>query len=775
MNKRVCFMLFLLISGVFLGNTQQSQENNADSEEGEEEDRGQDQNQNDGGILPKSMIVSAKDADNSYSPMSLRPEVQNPLPKGSKLDTLTDDQVRDEAKPLNDWAYEDPKGMRRDINLRRSSVPNINESMDKMYQNVIDHLGMINCKHPHTGSKSTETQFIESLLSTQTPTDNYSLCDQDIAPVVFMPLSDLKSTRSSIYRYFKDNIYQPLGYEFPANRFSYADTISDLINMDKDNSVIHKNMQGLNFANFSNIITEAFKSIELFSSDFDKNKGTISKQMIDILKSFHIFWNVLRQKNQIGQTKSQTLAIVKNMMHQFKKTNAAMKATTLSILENVRNGYFRFMRAHRYQQLVQKNPLDTIAFQMVERYKQNVVRIKNRIVDGFSTVSEMSEFLEMLTAFHAVNFNAHYSAEESIHLFQQKIANVITTTYNVFQDVMVQNHDDSFFQVRDFTAILLLKMMHRNYVMLKYYTMEEFLKLQKEGSQKVFEKVIKFYEEIIDSVLLIPSTCQSSIGKQLEICFKENLDKVLGNYSRKYMLQASIAGVNLFRFVQQSFDEIVKDLQTAGASDNFILFKSKFVKRTSEFFRAFRSRYQINDMADVEELEDNIGFQVEKIKTENSMLPLSLAMIDSFDKELYNFFLEIKSSYNPYAPVTKDPRILNSIVQKLKTVILNFKSDNAKRIDVPIEQLFRTVYRQAKMWVEQHSVHFVVNTHPVNLRFEKSNFLSDSQGKTPDTYDVSFNKPALNANVMTPMSQQQIGFDQSEEMFAARPLHQKIV
>lgn len=703
-------------------------------------------------------------------------------PFGSKKPQMTMDQnseaeIRSSFHPLAEYTYQDKANTLNKIETRIASIPSVNDSMDKIYEKVLDHLSQINCPHNNLNGKSAEAQFIKSLLQTDNakPNDDFSLCDQDIAPIVFMPLSNLQSTRTSIFHHFRDNIYRPLGYEFPEHRFSYTDTINDLINLDKDNSVIHKNMKGLSFANFSGIIEKAFQQIEDSSSNFDQNKGAISKQMIDILKSFHIFWNVLRQKKQIGQSKSQTLSIVKNLMNRFKQTNSAMKATTLNILGNVKDAYFRFMRANKYQELIESKPLETISFQLLERYKQNVLKIKNRDTDQYSLISEIGVFLDMLKAFHVINFHNHRTAEESLKVFQEKIFNPIVTTYNVFQDVLVQNNDNSFFKVRDFTSILLLKMKHRNYVMLNFYGLDEYMRLQENGNPKIFGNVIKFYEEIVDSVMLIPALCEKYIGASLEKCFRENLINTKESYSKKYMLTASISGVELYRYIQQYFDDIVESMAEGGNADDFNLYKTKFISIVSLFFKIFRAHFNINDMQDVEELEDNIGFQIEKAKSANALVPISLAVIDSFDKQLYNFFLNIKSSYNSYAPVTKDQRIMNSIVQKFRILILNFKSDNSKHLDEQINRLFKIVYRQAQLWVEKHSVQFVVNTHPINLAFEKSNFPSETAEKNENVNDLIHDNPVVQSSWMNPMGQQASSYTSAPSEFLGNPAPKNIV
>jgi hypothetical protein len=700
-------------------------------------------------ILPSpSPLLTSADSIQSIS----LPESPNNQP--TPLDLNSEEEARLGVHLLDDHDFTDPDATLGGIDERRAAVPGVDQSMAGIFKDIVGHLKQINCQHT-PANKNAERTFIKTLIE-QSPTaiDPYSLCDEDIAPVVFMPLGDSKSGKTALFRHFQENIYQPLGYEMPAHRFSYADTISDLINLDPDNSVIHKNMHGLNFGNFSGMIGHAFESVESAATDFDRNKGLISKQMIDILKSFHIFWNVLRQKNQIGQTKSQTVAIIKQLMGKFRATNSAMKATTLNILENVKEAYFRFMRAHKYQKLISRKPLETIAFQLLERFKANVVKIRERQTDTFSFVSEIAVFLDMLRAFHTINKERGMTPQESESLFESLIAQPITNTYNVFQDVMVQNNDDSFFRVREFTATLLLKMKHRNHVIIHFFGWNDYFKARISAESRLFDNVVKFYEELVDAVMLIPSTCQEYTDVSLETCFKDRLDADLSEYSKKYMLEASVSGISLFRYVQQALDKVSAEVVGAGDSGDINAFKGVFVTKMSSMFKQFRLDYHINDMSEVEELENNIGFQIEKVKAAYALSPVNMALTDAFDKALYAFFLDIKSSYNGYAPVGKDQRIINSIAQKLVATVSNFKIDHAKQVTPETGRLMEVAVRQSKLWARRHSIQYVVNTHPVNVRVESVSPLADAVLNRMNVNDITLNTPFLGSSAIDNMGQQ---------------------
>ena len=296
--------------------------------------------------------------------------------------------------------------------------------------------------------------------------------------------------------------------------------------------------------------------------------------------------------------------------------------------------------------------------------------------------------------------------------------------------------------------------------------MDIYFKSKANSEHKHFENVIRLYEEISDNLLLIPASCQIISNKQLERCYQEKVDDLLNEYSKKYMLRSSMAGVTLFRFLEDQIDTVINKLSCDGLSDNPVEYKRQYINLMNLFLKFFRNEYKINEMTDVEELENNIGFQVEKSKTENSAIPITLALIDSLDKQLYNFFLDIKTSFNSFSPVSKDERVTSAINVKLKTLILNFKSDNQRNLTADTQKLLAYIIQIGKNWVRKHSVQYVVNTHPVNLRFEKFQNFAEVSSPKVDATDVVLNKPLLAGSMMPNMSEQMAQFNALMKNFA---------
>lgn len=77
-------------------------------------------------------------------------------------------------------------------------------------------------------------------------------------------------------------------------------------------------MQITNNRDFQNMILKTFETVEDISSNFFNNKGQISNIILDMLKKFHIYWNVHRQRGQIDNLHENTLQILKNIYGKYK-------------------------------------------------------------------------------------------------------------------------------------------------------------------------------------------------------------------------------------------------------------------------------------------------------------------------------------------------------------------------------------------------------------------------------------------------------------------------
>ena len=95
------------------------------------------------------------------------------------------------------------------------------------------------------------------------------------------------------------------------------------------------------------MVEKSFETIEESSSNFFNNKGQISNIIVDLLKKFHIYWNVHRTRGQMGDLHHYTYNILKSLYNKYSQTNDAMKAVTLHLVKNINQAYKKFLTADK--------------------------------------------------------------------------------------------------------------------------------------------------------------------------------------------------------------------------------------------------------------------------------------------------------------------------------------------------------------------------------------------------------------------------------------------
>lgn len=81
--------------------------------------------------------------------------------------------------------------------------------------------------------------------------------------------------------------------------------------------MIHPEMQIANNRDFQSMVEKSFETIEESSSNFFNNKGQISNIIVELLKKFHIYWNVHRQRGQMDELHHNTFNILKSLYNKY--------------------------------------------------------------------------------------------------------------------------------------------------------------------------------------------------------------------------------------------------------------------------------------------------------------------------------------------------------------------------------------------------------------------------------------------------------------------------
>jgi hypothetical protein len=121
-------------------------------------------------------------------------------------------------------------------------------------------------------------------------------CGAKLNGTLFEGMENVGYSPYALFGWIKHNLYLPLGYKvYP--KFNYPDVLNGIMDLEKRHSMIHAEMQIPNKRDFARMVDKTFDVMANASIDLDNNRGQISNIIVDLLKKFHIYWNVLRMRH----------------------------------------------------------------------------------------------------------------------------------------------------------------------------------------------------------------------------------------------------------------------------------------------------------------------------------------------------------------------------------------------------------------------------------------------------------------------------------------------
>lgn len=124
----------------------------------------------------------------------------------------------------------------------------------------------------------------------------------------------------------------------------------------------------------------------------------------------------------------------------------------------------------------------------------------------------------------------------------------------------------------------------------------------------------------------------------------------------------------MLHFLNGGIQDIIHQVDVDKKFVTFQDFKADYLRVVYQFGEAFRNKYHIKKMDIVEKLEQELGFQLEKVKDFKSS-KLSYSKIDVLDRKMYDLFLKIKSEFNKFSPINKDKKVMNLIAETINTLV----------------------------------------------------------------------------------------------------------
>lgn len=526
--------------------------------------------------------------------------------------------------------------------------------------------------------------------------DEYqTLCGSVLRRLALHPLGNYDFNHHDFFKYLNEKIYLPLAYKMN-KRDSMAGLLQDLIFLDKDNSLFNGRPLMTNYPVFERSIMAMFEDIAAKTNDLDANQQYISESIISILKRFHLYWNSLRYTNQISKVKVDTKEILQSLLQSYEIKRKFLAEVTRTLVTKIRDAYFRFLRAHRMLEIMNTSGANIMVFQLLRRYKDVVDNIRLNRVSNPKLVHEISLMMELVKAFHIINYKLKKSEPDSITMFNTQILIRLENVYKILQTQL--GSDIRWKDIKDFSATLILKLMHRTFVIFKVNSISQVVNKPLMSYESGFELNTKVFYQLLDNMMLIPRTCANFLV--LKSCAHHEAVKVLRYLAGRYKLKRSTSGWVIFDDISAAVKQVFSKANNL-VWNNFTTFKMYYYQNLFAVLYNLKLRFFIKNMDEVEDLENAIGDLIERTKSESAAGKgrLNLNLIERLDQDIYNKFLNIKAKYNRFSPVRKDLQVLAMIKRDIKKFLASFLENHATDVTPKFQQLVSHINANVKEWV----------------------------------------------------------------------------
>lgn len=541
------------------------------------------------------------------------------------------------------------------------------------------------------------------------------LCSQRLTEDTFSPLGEYNTDHNSFFNYLNNNIYMPLAYNMSRPQ-SLSNSIVDLVTLNNKNALFEGRPLHTNYNEFQQSIFSLFSRVQGGASNVDQNQELISELMISILKRFHLYWNQLRYKDQVDKIKMDTKDVMRNILKEFQVKEKFLFEVTKTLVDHIKTAYMRFMKAHMSVKLLNKTAPSMISHAIIERYEKMLDVIKFSKFTHIKLVREITYMLDLQEAFYAVNYKMGINEPRSMLEFQTEVMENIQHSYNFYVAQISATDKERLIEIRNFTATLLLKMKHMEYIIFRYHSITEFVNMSKTMIYERDPVMVKLYYEILDNMLTIPKKCVNYLV--LKNCALHETNKTLRYIASKYMLKRSNKGWLVFDYTQNVLRHLFSKSNDLVFS-NWTIFKSYFYQNLFSVMYNFKKRYYIADEDTVEDLENMIGSTIDGFKEDEATRHIDFGIIDQLDKDLYQKFLDIKANYNKLAPFDKDPQVATSIENDLTVFFVGFKQKYKNAISEDFIRLLEKIKNTVDQWraemMSKQELSIQVGTLPISM------------------------------------------------------------
>ncbi len=594
---------------------------------------------------------------------------------------------------------EQPK-LEKDQGIEINEDTNLKKfSNKKMLKKLLLQFDLLNCDKFNKPSKKF-SEFLEK-ERIQPP----SFCTAQLKNVIYNRLHEVDYSPLMMFNWMNTYLYKPLGLKM-YRRITFPRVLNDFLEITKKDSMIHAEMHIPTLKDFKKGLLKSFEQIEQSSSNFEENKNQLSNLILDVLKKFHMYWNVMRQRKQMANVHQNTFDMMKSVVERYIETSNSMRLVSYVILNNIKTAYQRFVKADTMKHYFKQNASEIVAEQILKRYKNNLERIHMKSTNYINRTMEIVYLLDLLRAFFLINHNNNIQPPINRKLFKKYIFNKIIDIYKEYYNLISIKQDKSFYDFKDFTATILLKMEVRVFKYFEIKGLEVIVNTPPFTlSNKLFDsKVDKIYFVWQDNMLILPLKCLNTLNIDLRKCLVGHMGLLYQMLYHKYRLFNSIAGNDLMSFLKSQNELLVKNIISVNGFENYSNMRNIYYAELFKFTRNFQAKYRIKEVSSLDKLNIILGAYFEKIKSLYGISSRTFHIIDKLDKALYTKVLEMKSLYNDYAPLKGNSKIYREICDKLLTTVKNFEFLSRTGINNIDKLVLNHVSTLIKRWTSK-SIH----------------------------------------------------------------------
>lgn len=529
------------------------------------------------------------------------------------------------------------------------------------------------------------------------------ICATALEETTFKPMGNFDADSEEFYTYLSNNVYKPLAYHVE-KKDALSDVLKDLIFIEDNKSLIGKEMPLQTYSDFEDGILGEFRKIENMTNDMDSNHGSISDIVIQLLKRFHIYWNTLRSKNQIDKAKVDTKELMRGILEEYQTKEKSLYEVTQTLASQVKEAYFRFLKAHQSIKLLGIEGPNVIAKRVLERFRSAIDALKAKKASNPQFIKELTLITDLQQAYYIMNHKNKLTEPQNMHNFAVNVMNKIPPLYNEYIESL-PDADERRKTLKHFTAVLLLKMKHKEHLIFRYHGTPAFTNFNRNIIQSLSSVSVKVYYDLFNSLIVVPKSCINT--DMLKECVYAEINKALKEVAGRYNLKRSTGGWNTFSYVSDIVQQLIKKSKDDVYS-KWSSFKAYYYQNLFGVMQNIKEHFLIEDMDCLEDLESGIGETIEKFKKDNAALHLDFDLINQFDNYIYKVLLNIKADYHTYSNISNDPAMLMQVQNRVYNELLGFERQNSSSIGQDFIDLVKHVRETTEEW----RIHVINSSEP---------------------------------------------------------------